>query len=189
MRTPALALVLVATAASAQNVQRARQDRGTIVLTDANRASASFQVYSNDIGLRGQSFVLAPTVDVFVTRGVTLGAAFGLDYEHYSFAHSLSVGGDGRLGFYGVLAGRWAVWPTVALGASRYSSTFPDDDRARLLLRARLDVPVLYYPAPGFFVGLGPVAGLNVVKRSNAWGNDYDPAVTVGLLTMLGGTF
>lgn len=187
MRAPAIALFLLAAPAAAQDEApaRARHERGTIVVTDANRASASFQVFNNQIGLRGQSFVLAPTIDVFVRRGLTLGGAFAIDYEHFSFAHSFSIGGDGRLGLYRLLARHWALWPTLALGAYRYSSSFPDDESPRLSLRARLDLPILYYPAPGFFVGAGAFAGFVAVKGEN----DVEPSVTLGGVTMLGGAF
>lgn len=134
--------------------------------------------------MRGQRFTLAPTVDVFVTRHLTLGAAAEIDYDRTSFAHSYSLGGNGRLGVYGVVARHWAIWPTLALGAATYKTTLPDDN-SRVSLRARLDVPVLFYPAPGFFVGAGPLVGfVGELPRGR-----FEPYVTLGVLTKLGGTF
>lgn len=192
MRAVGLALTLLAATASAQTAPPtlARQERGTIVLTDANRASAALHVYDNRVALRGYSLVLAPTLDVFVTRVVTLGAALQLAYENAQASHALSVGGDARVGLYGVLGARWALWPALALGASHRSSAvnvpavgpFTSDS---VSLRARVEAPLLFYPARGFFVGAGPLVGLNGVSYRGR----FDRYASFGVLTTLGGTF
>lgn len=187
MRTPAIALLLLAGTAAGQTSTsgRASQTRGTVVLSDVNRASVSFHVQNNGRGMRGQQILLAPSFDVFLGSHFTLGAAPSIAYERTSSSHSIELGGDVRLGGYAPFANRWAIWPTVALGAYRYTTSLRDDT-SRVTLRTRLDVPVLYYPAPGFFVGAGPLVG---VALATARGNISDPYVTFGLLTTLGGTF
>jgi len=187
MRAPAIALLVLAETAAGQTSTSARasQTRGTVVLSDVNRASVTFYVQNNGRGMQGQQILLAPTVDVFVGRHVTLGAAPSIAYGRTSKAHSIELGGDLRVGGYAVLASKWALWPTLALGAYGYTTSLPDDN-SRVTVRTRLDVPVLFYPAPGFFVGAGPLVGFafETSRRSGS-----DPFISYGALTTLGGTF
>jgi hypothetical protein len=192
MRAVALALTLLTGTASAQVVapasELARQERGIVVLTDANRASAAFHVYDSRVGLRGYSLVLAPTVDVFVNRVLTVGGALDLAYENAQASHAFSIGGDARIGAYGMLGARWALWPTLALGVSHDSSTVnvsgvgPSNS---ISLRARVEAPFLFYPARGFFLGAGPLVGLTGVSHDGR----FDRYASFGVITTLGGTF
>lgn len=196
MRALAVAFALLSGTASAQAVapptqapEPARQERGTLVLTDANRASATFHVYDDPVGLHGYSLALAPTFDVFVNRVLTLGGALELAYENAQASHAFSIGGEARIGAYGMLGARWAIWPTLALGVAHGSATLNGVGGAAssnsVSLRARVEMPVLFYPARGFFVGAGPLVGLTGVSHDGR----FDRYASFGVITTLGGSF
>ena len=94
---------------------------------------------------------LHPTLDYFITSGVSIGATAG--YYHSSADTGITVFDlGGRAGFNININDHLGFWPTAGLGFNINSRDYNTGTRTAFGLFA----PFLYHLVPHLFVGLGP---------------------------------
>jgi hypothetical protein len=137
-------------------------DRGELVIgTDAN-ASVSTQSYD---GARTSVVIVDPSVDYFAARHLSIGGALLFSYQTTGGAspfHDITYGIAPRIGYDIPLSDHFSLWPKASAFFTRTHSTIggtlepATDDQSNVAVE--LFAPVLYHPAPHFFVGFGPYA-------------------------------
>ncbi len=103
-------------------------------------------------------FQLAPAADYFVVPHVSVGGVVA--YAHGSGGAGTGTNGlgsdklriAGRAGYALAINDHFGVWPLVGLALDYLSANHASQTDTWLTLYA----PVLFHPAPHFFVGLGP---------------------------------
>jgi hypothetical protein len=162
-------------------------DRGELAISGGSSLTFARTEVSGSSSSPSTSFLFSPGIDWFPTVGLSLGVRVG--YAHQSDArlpdsNSFSVGP--RVGYDVPLADHWSLWPQVY--ASTGAAWESDGSRAQSW-GAGGYVPVLYHPAPHFFLGLGP-SGATVYIPAVGNGQQVTPALTLttyGLLATVGG--
>jgi hypothetical protein len=168
---------------------------GQLVLSGGTQLSVEHMSFSTPSGSQSQgsttSAVVAPSVDVFVVRGLSVGARIA--YEHSELSqipsgsvaiNSLSVGP--RVGYNVTISDRLSFWPSASLsfGDSWFGSGSSSEGVA-----LGGDAPLLLHVAPHFFVGLGPnVLSYVTSKTSTQQGTTDAPRLTeFGAALTMGG--
>jgi hypothetical protein len=141
---------------------------GQIVISGASQLGFEHASYGATNGPAPQpattSFFVAPSADLFVVRGLSVGAR--LEYGHFAqtgdaSGDSLSIGP--RAGYAVPLGDHVSFWPDVDVS---YSEGWISTGSRDVSVAVGVYAPVLYHPATHFFVGLGPYVTANVLSRS-----------------------
>jgi hypothetical protein len=141
---------------------------------------------------------VAPSFDVVVTRGLTLGA--WLVYEHFSTGDSSAddYGIIPRAGWIAQLGPSFFVWPRAGIGYIHGTAdvfNIPTSSSSRSVNRVQLDVdvPFLYAPVPHFFLGGGPLLRLDLTSSVTSGGGtvsgDGEKLTAFGVNFLVGGYF
>jgi hypothetical protein len=155
---------------------------GQVVISTASQLNVGHSSYA---GARGAptpppftSFYVAPSADVFVVRGLSVGARVA--YSHSEAAgdpgfDSLSVGP--RVGYNVPLGEHLSVWPGVGLS---FGEAWFGTGAGNISLGVSSYVPLLYHPVSHFFVGLGPYLSREILSASTTTqgANSDDPLAT-----------
>lgn len=132
------------------------------------------------------SFVIAPTGDIFIVRGLSLGARVAYSHQNAPgepAANALSIGP--RIGYNLTLGEHFSLWPSVnaAFGETWYA---PDAHNQGISVGA--SAPLLYHPVAHIFLGFGPIlltylTSTNTTHEGSSDGprfTEYGAALTVG---------
>jgi hypothetical protein len=168
-------------------------------------------VFSGDFGIGGgrttfagtrsstESFTLAPGVDYFAARHVSVGIAFS-----YGFTNSTGLRADGtpamsktrggglspRLGVDIPLTSWLSFYPRGSLrfGSRTFETRAGQDgyEYTEGFATASLHAPLLVHPAPHAFVGFGPFVSYDLVRKVEGT-SDGTPGTSVGASLVVGG--
>jgi hypothetical protein len=103
----------------------------------------------------GYKVFIQPALDYFIGSGVSVGGLLGFIHTEGSTTFDFGA----RAGFNQAMTERASFWPTVGIVGSYQTGS---GSMAELVVLA----PVLYHPAPHFFVGAGPF--LSYVVKGNS---------------------
>ncbi|HEX4449105.1 MAG TPA: hypothetical protein VH044_20340 [Polyangiaceae bacterium] len=185
--------------------------RGQWVLTAWSDVGVSTQAWSaSDAGYVRVGF--APTLDYFVVRDVSLGLEYNVHYEDSKYyplhAGALaettteSVFAGVNLGFNLPMGPRVSFYPKFTVGVTRTIDSplmrsvtipigsAPPDLATTTLTGPYLEIyaPLLYHPAPHFFVGAGPDF-LRVFASPKGGIEQYVVQTQVDFALVVGGTY
>lgn len=185
-------------------------DKGEVVISGAFTGNLGHLGYS-DSNASTFSASLEPSVDYFVAKNVSVGAAGFISYNEYTTAilletKSVGVGIYGRLGLNAPLGEFVSFRPVVSLGAWHLSSTISTPgpgytvslggspvattgaatDVSQTVVVVEIFAPILVHPARHFFLGLGPDVYTDL---SNDIGALSNKRTFLGLSSTVGGWF
>jgi hypothetical protein len=163
--TAAAALVLAAstTALAAEPAPAASADaptfgsRGVVAIgSDAN-----LLIQNQSSSGAGDVFILQvhPAVDYFVADHLSLGLEGTFDYTHQGGSptlHSTEIGLGPRVGYDIPLSDQVSIWPRVGVTIADLSVSGGGSTSSSTPIWIEAYVPILWRPAPHFFVGFGP---------------------------------
>ncbi|HYJ09477.1 MAG TPA: hypothetical protein VEX18_10720 [Polyangiaceae bacterium] len=145
-------------------------ERGQLAIDQSFSMMASYDS-SKSPGLEGltrSNLRLAPTVSWFVLPqfavllGATVTASRSSSDEISDLGGHAALGGRTGLGYAVPLAEHFSFWPHASAGLTNYWFDSGDQPSAgpdsMLDLGVGVAAPVLWHPAPHFFLGLGPAA-------------------------------
>lgn len=118
------------------------------------------------------NMILRPAVDWFLMDSLSLGGFVGVEYNSAPGGSSTVISLGPRVGYNLPLAERLSVWPK--LGFSLASTSFEDDtiagdeEETNTSLQLNLFAPLMFHPAPHFFLGLGPALDQDLSGDSKA---------------------
>jgi hypothetical protein len=219
LKTPSLVFALVMTASSAALAQDPPPEgtqpppppptpvtsstgmgsQGQIVLAaDLPMLTTSplFSVVRTSTSMGGGSttdIVIAPSGDYFIAPNISVGALVG-------FANGSATGGDvttfglmPRAGYSLSLTDVLSIWPRLGIGYF-YTSISPTGGGGSVsgyTIPLNIEAPILWHPAPHFFIGAGPMLKTELVNKGEVAGMTVDgPKTTdLGVTTMIGGYF
>ena len=133
---------------------------------------------SGSWGDRSVRLRLAPALDVFVTRRLTVGGQLLLDLAHSGSGEFSSYGGAVRVGFYRALGGRWGGWGRTDVG---YRQQTDSSGGGIKVVSMRGSGLWLFHLAPHVFVGGGVFYESRLNLSTNS---DHGEA---GLVSVVGG--
>jgi hypothetical protein len=154
------------------------------------RTSSSFMGTSSS----GTTIVIAPSGDYFIAPNVSVGALVGFANGPTGVGDVTTFGLMPRAGYSLSLTDVLSIWPRLGIGYF-YTSVSPTGGGGSFsgyTIPFFVEVPVLWHPAPHFFIGAGPTLKTELVnKGENAAGMTADgPKTTdLGITTMIGGYF
>ncbi len=109
---------------------------------------------------------LAPALDYFVIRNLSIGGSIFFDYANDGAGHSTRFGVGPRVGYNLPISDLISIWPKAGLSIAHTgvttetpaTATTPkaDTSRQNTAIALNLFVPVMFHPAPHFFAGFGP---------------------------------
>ena len=112
---------------------------------------------------------LHPSIDYFITNGVSLGATFGYTYSPAATGTTV-VDLGARAGFNLNINDNLGFWPTAGISFNANSSNHTTNTHTTLGVFA----PFLYHLVPHLFVGLGPSFSVPLQGGGgNAYGVDF----------------
>jgi hypothetical protein len=111
---------------------------------------------------------LHPSIDYFITNGVSLGATFGYTYSPAATGTTV-VDLGARAGFNLNINDNLGFWPTVGVGLTFDSRDHGNDTTTFFGIFA----PFLYHLVPHLFVGLGPSFSMQLDGGGKVYGVDF----------------
>lgn len=176
--TPLLAVLILLVPAAARAADVAADNpigaAGSVALAIQGGGSHTSSRYDDDAGTRATTAHLAPSIDVFVVRGLSLGVstpATFLHLEHYDRGglgrwDYLMYGGFARVGYAFPLGERAAIWPVARVGFT----TMPVPEQADpTSLIVALDPQLVVNITPRVFL-LAGLGGLQYTVTRNEVG-------------------
>jgi hypothetical protein len=170
--------------------------------TDARMGGVGQIAISDDlqIAIRSQSasfmgastsattYQLEPAIDYFVAPSFSIGASVSLVHSSTDAQSETNIGLMPRVGYDFSLSPLMSIWPRVGLGYAHTSNGFNGSpDTTGYSVTFKVFVPVVFHPAPHFFIGGGPYLSTALVSKIE--GNDASKLTDDGLISMLGGYF
>jgi len=174
----AVALVLCATAAAAAERDEAFGARGRVLVSGAVSLTNVSSSASGSSSLT--TLALAPSVQGFVAPGVAVGLQLQLAYLTGSGQSATAFSFLPSIGYCVEVGHDTCLLPQFQAGVQLID--FGPVTSTAFVVGGQ--IPLLFRPAPGFFVGFGPSL-LADVSRSNSNGK----LLTFGLQSTLGGVF
>jgi hypothetical protein len=126
-------------------------EQGQIVI------SGDATLFFNKVNQGGWAFQIRPAADYFILPSVTLGAVFGYGIESDDDKGFL-VGG--RAGYNLNLTENVSVWARAGISYNNVSRTVANGGSYSTTM-LNLSLPLMYHPAPHFFIALAPYYDLN----------------------------
>lgn len=147
------------------------------------------------------ALVLAPAADYFLVPNISVGGAVQLAYESQGDASATGLGVAPRVGYVLSLGEKLTFWPKVGVGYLQVTTKTPapvttgggvdalggSSKITDKKVQAQLFAPVLFHPAPHFFLGGGPFVSMDVYSKAGRM-NGYKET-TFGLMSVVGGYF
>ena len=133
---------------------------------------------------------LNPAVDYFVAQNFSVGGQLLIGFESNDAGDITTIGLTPRAGYNVPLSPVASLWPRAGIGyfhtSNSYSGTgIMGTSGYRVTLSAF--VPVLFQPAPHFFIGGGPFLSTDLVSKFQQM--DYTKVTDFGLQSTIGGYF
>ena len=137
-------------------------------------------------------FSLTPSLDYFVSSNFSVGALVQFSYQTNAAALGLGTadatifGLGGRAGYHIVLTNILSLWLRGGLLFlhDSYDAGAAGDGSGNIL-QLQVFAPILWHPAPHFFIGAGPALATDLM--SSFEGNDRPKATSFGILSTIGG--
>ncbi len=150
-------------------------------------SDASLRIANTSVSGGGSTTTieLAPAVDYFVIRNLSVGGSVELNYTSTAPGHATRFGIGPRVGYNFGLSDLISIWPKAGLSLASTSTTTdangpaPSTSVSNTAVALNLFVPVMFHPAPHFFVGFGPFLDTDLSGDAKA--------TTVGGKLTLGG--
>jgi hypothetical protein len=144
-------------------------------------------VSQNGMSTSSTDIVIAPSGDYFVAPNISVGALVG-------FANGGDVTTFGlmpRVGYSLDLTNVLSIWPRLGIGYFYTSVSGPGGSASGYTIPLLIEAPVLWHPAPHFFIGAGPMLKTELVNKGDVGGMSVDGPKTTnfGVTTMIGGYF
>lgn len=154
------------------------------------------------------AFAIAPTVDYFVSEGISIGAFVGFGMESVTPPHATAAKADAyktttlgvgpRVGYnLWLTPGKLSLWPNVWFGYFSASAKVGDADAGNASkMSLGLNVPLLIHPASHFHFGVGPFFMMDVASKAALLdpvtgkvgdSKDSTKSMTFGLSAEIGG--
>lgn len=134
-------------------------------------------------------FSVTPSLDYFVSSNFSVGGLVTFTHQSNALgpADLTQFGLGARAGYHLVLTNVLSLWARLGLVYTRdsYDGGGALVDGSGNLFQLQLFAPVLWHPAPHFFIGAGPALATDLV--SSYEGNDRQKATSFGLLSTIGG--
>jgi hypothetical protein len=131
---------------------------------------------------------VAPAVDYFVIRSLSVGGSVLLNYSSAGSGHSTSFGIGPRVGYNFPLSDLVSVWPKAGMSISSTSqsidvvnavtNTTSSTSTSNTAIALNLFVPLMFHPAPHFFAGFGPFLDTDLSGDSKA--TTFGGKLTIG---------
>ena len=165
---------------------------GQIAISDDLRIVISRQSQSSSQNFGSSSstssYQLQPALDYFVAPSFSIGAELSLNYFSGNGASSTVIGLTPRVGYDFSLSSIVSIWPRVGLGYLHSSNNFAGgSDQTSYAVIFNVFVPVVFHPAPHFFIGGGPYLSTYLVSKVESI--DAPKLTDSGLMSVLGGYF
>lgn len=126
--------------------------------------------------------LLAPAADYFLVRDLSVGAFVNWNYTSAGAGHASAFGIGARVGYDFDVSDLLSIWPKAGLSfidnssTTSFSTGTPGQSMSTTVsstnLALNLYVPIMFHPAPHFFVGFGPFldTDLSGDARATTWG-------------------
>jgi hypothetical protein len=154
------------------------------------RSSSSFMGASSS----SWDITLAPSGDYFIAPNISVGALVGFSSYPVGAGDATTFGLMPRAGYSFPLTDVLSIWPRLGIGYF-YTSVSPTGGGGSLsgyTIPFFVDLPILWHPAPHFFIGAGGMFKTELVNKVDGpGGTTVDGAKTtnLGLTTLIGGYF
>lgn len=164
-------------------------ERGQFVVS----SDLDFQLSHSSWSMGGGSsvlFTLTPSLDYFISPNFSVGGLVTFTHQTnvaspIGVADMTLFGLGARAGYHIVLTNVLSLWLRGGLVYLHDSwDTGPVDDSGNLF-QLQLFAPVLWHPAPHFFIGAGPALTTDLV--SSFGDNDRAKETSFGILSTIGG--
>ena len=163
---------------------------GQLVISDdllvaATRTSQSFmgqrQSYS--------SITLQPAIDVFVAPNFSIGGQVRISVFSSDGNNSTTIGVLPRIGYNIPIGPVASIWPRISLAYLHTSSdvTGGGASTSSYTFSFIAFVPILFQPAPHFFIGGGPYLSTDLISKVES--TDSYKSTDIGVLSTVGGYF
>jgi Outer membrane protein beta-barrel domain len=140
-------------------------------------------------------FVIQPSLDYFVIPNLTIGGTLGLTYIKESLmgtdVNVTQVSVIARVGYNLSLSDVVSIWARAGFGYVHASSDSGGSSATVSSTVVIVEAPVLFHPAPHFFLGAGPTFETELSSSLSSGGASMDQPKTTafGLTAMIGGYF
>jgi hypothetical protein len=174
-------------------------ERGQIALSGDNVLSnIELAIVHSSVSMnRGSTtaFAFQPALDYFVSPNVSVGGVLGIVKATTPFgtasvdATSVVVGA--RAGYNVVLSSAVTLWIRAGFEYRHDSFSLAGTSSSGYSIPFVIFAPVLWHPAPHFFVGAGPAFSTELVSKTEVMNTSRDNAKTTdfGIASTLGGYF
>ncbi|MDB4989761.1 MAG: hypothetical protein JWN04_4939 [Myxococcaceae bacterium] len=118
------------------------------------------------------SLSLAPSIDYFVIRNLSVGGVLGLDYSKTGGSHALRFTLGPRVGYNIEISRLLSVWPKIGVSYAHTKSDAGGGTVKGNAAALNLYAPIMIHPAPHFFAGFGPFVDTDLSgnNRATVWG-------------------
>ena len=134
-------------------------------------------------------FAINPSADYFVAPNISVGGQIG-----YSHGVTTSVGDDVNVfmlevrgGYNLALNDQFSIWPHLGIGYAHLSFNYNGASITGYAIPLIVTVPLLWHPAPHFFLGLAPT--LTTELASKVESTDAGKETDIGISALIGGYF
>jgi hypothetical protein len=164
---------------------------GQFVFTDdlhvaATRSSTSFM---NVNTMRETSVLLQPAMEVFLASNFSIGGQVRIGFTSNNLADTTTIGLLPRVGYDISIGPTASIWPRASLAYlhNSTSSSAGGDTVSWYTVSFIAFVPVLFQPAPHFFIGGGPYLSADLISKYQSTPGNKTTAL--GLVSTVGGYF
>ena len=171
---------------------------GQIAISDDLHVTASSSSQSS----MGQSFksttiVLQPAIDFFLAPNLSIGGQLQLGRSSSNAngdTTTTTIGLLPRIGYNIPIGPTASIWPRASLAYLHYSYSTAGAayDNSNYTVSFIAFVPLLFQPAPHFFIGGGPYLSTDLISKYDSGGGvsgDTFKTTTFGLQSTVGGYF
>jgi len=146
------------------------------------------------------TITIAPSADYFVAPNVSIGASLELlrastpsgDPQAPGDVTVTGLGAGPRVGYLLALGGQLGLWPRLSVLYVHASLSSPgSSDVTSSIFSLAATAPIVFYPTPHFFVGIGPALryDLSSKQSSNNMDVDGNKHTVIALQSTVGGWF
>ena len=117
-----------------------------------------------------------PGIDWFVIDNLSIGGVMQFNYTSAGAGHASTFGAGPRVGYNVPFSDLLSLWPKVGMSIDSTSTTTStpagSTSASSTSVALNLFVPLMFHPAPHFFVGFGPFldADLSGTPQATTWG-------------------
>jgi len=115
---------------------------------------------------------ILPAADYFIIKNLSLGGVIGVEYSKTGDNKTVDFQLGPRVGYDFEIGRQLSVWPKLGLLFAHAKYKEPGNTDKNNAVQLNLFMPLMFHPAPHFFVGFGPFleADLNGDNRATQLG-------------------